>query len=288
VVAVDPASTNPIQCLAGPDPMPADYRHGQRLFYTSNSAQFPITQDFWVACASCHLEGQTDAVTWKFVEGPRDTPSNAGGPINTGFLFRQATRNNVIDYDETIRVEQGGFYNRNNESQQADLPAIADFTNYAIPFPQNPNRLPDGGVTASQANGKTIFASSCTKCHCTGAGTTVTCGGPGDFFTDSGDGNPTLDFNGTIILHDMTAYTCNTGTFPDVPTTDIAGDVDGGYRSACDFDTPTLRVIFATAPYFHDGSAPTLDAAVGIMLQVARMDLSASDRADLLAYLMTL
>jgi cytochrome c peroxidase len=89
----------------------------------------------------------------------------------------------------------------------------------------------------------------------------------------------------TVALHDMTAYTCVTsGAFPDEPSTDI----DGGSRTACAFDTPTLRGIFATAPYFHDGSAQTLDDAVGVMLEVGRMDLSDSDRADLLAYLMTL
>ena len=75
------------------------------------------------------------------------------------------------------------------------------------------------------------------------------------------------------------------GPFPDKPST----NPDGGIVGACDFDTPTLRGIFATAPYFHDGSAQTLDDAVGTMLEVASMtDLSASDRADLVAYLMTL
>ncbi len=285
---VDPGTPNPIECLAGADPMPATYRRGQRLFYSSNSAAFPITQNFWMACAICHLEGQTDAVTWKFVEGPRDTPSNAGGPINTGFLFRQAVRNSVVDYDETIRVEQGGFYSRTNPSQQADLEAIADFTNYAIPFPQNPNRNPDGGLTPSQANGQSIFGGSCTKCHrspfCSSSSSSCAMR-IGDFFTDSGDGNPTKDLGGLVVLHDMDGYTCATsGPFPDQASTDI----DGGPRTACAFDTPTLRGIFATAPYFHDGSAQTLDDAVGVMLEVGRMDLSDSDRADLVAYLMTL
>jgi len=284
VAVLDTSGTNPIECLAGADPMPADYRHGQRLFYSSNSAEFPITKDFWMACATCHLEGQTDAVTWKFLEGPRDTPSNAGGPINTGFLFRQAVRNSLVDYDETIRVEQGGSYSRTDPAQQVDLQALAAFVNYAIPFPQNPNREPDGGLTPSQANGKAVFA-PCTKCHCTGAGTTIMCGSAGDFFTDSGDGNPTLNLGIPPILHDMTFYTCVTaGAFPDEASTDI----DGGYRAPCEFDTPTLRGIFATAPYLHDGSAQTLDDAVGIMLEVAKVDLSDSDRADLVAYLMTL
>jgi cytochrome c peroxidase len=32
------------------------------------------------------------------------------------------------------------------------------------------------------------------------------------------------------------------------------------------FKTPTLRDVAKSAPYFHDGSAPTLEAAVDIML----------------------
>src|SRR5205085_1661959 len=117
---------------------------GQRLFHFSNSAAFPITQNFWVACASCHPEGGSDAVVWKFLQGLRDTPSNAGGPINTGFLFRQAMRKSVVEYDETIRIEQGGGYHKTNANQLVDLEALAKFTNFAIPFPNNPNRRADG------------------------------------------------------------------------------------------------------------------------------------------------
>ena len=40
----------------------ATMRHGQLLFHTANSDQVPITQNHWVACASCHLEGRSDAV----------------------------------------------------------------------------------------------------------------------------------------------------------------------------------------------------------------------------------
>ena len=260
---------NPIECLAS-DPMPANLRRGLRLFYSSNSAQFPITQDFWIACSTCHLEGQSDAVTWKFAQGPRDTPSNAGGPINTGFLFRQATRNNVIDYDLTIRTEQGGDYDRTIPSEVPDLQAIADFTNYAIPFPQNPNVNPDGGLTASQLHGQTLFASNCITCHL------------GAFYTDSGKGNPSLNLDaGPVELHDI--GTCVTdGGYPDQPAIDILG----GPRSPCEFDTPTLRGIFATAPYFHDGSALTLDDAVARIPAAA--DLTDDERADLVAFLKTL
>ena len=268
----------PIECLGGADPMPAELRHGQRLFYTSNSAQFPITQNFWIGCATCHPEGQTDAVTWRFLEGPRDTPSNAGGPINTGFLLRQANRNSVLQYDQTIQLEQGGSYDRHNPDDLPDLQALADFVNYAIPFPQNPNLSPDGTLTPSQIHGQQLFGNYCASCH-TGA-----------YFTDSGLGNPSLDLEGPVVLHDV--GTCVVGgPFPDQPYPTADGEQT---RGPCLFDTPTLRGIFATAPYLHDGSAATLDDAVARMIaglqQTGQLaaQIDAADQADLVAYLKTL
>ena len=253
----------------GADPMPDELRLGQRLFYSANSSAFPITQNFWVSCASCHLEGQTDAVTWRFFVGPRDTPSNAGGPINTGFLLRQALRNSIVDYDTTINVEQGGFFHRGDPNEAPLFDALSKFVNYAIPFPQNPNRAADGTLTPAQQRGQTIFAVRCASCH------------PGDYFTDSGAGNPTLDLAGPILLHDV--GTCVTSGFPDQPAPD---EVIGKMHSACDFDTPSLRGVFATAPYFHDGSAATLLDVVNRL--PAGADLSDQDKADLVEYVKTL
>ncbi|MCU1283344.1 MAG: Surface antigen [bacterium] len=259
----------PIATVAA-DPMPANLRLGQRLFYTANSADFPITRNFWVACSSCHLEGTTDAVTWRFFVGPRDTPSNAGGPINTGFLLRQALRNSIQDYDTTIQIEQGGSYHRGEPSHAADLQALADFVNLAIPFPQNPNRAPDGTLTAAQTHGKDLFLQYCRSCHA------------GEYLTDSGTDNPTLDLDGKILLHDI--GTCvSGGDFPDQPAPD---EVVGKMHSACDFDTPTLRGIFATAPYFHDGSAATLRDVVDRLPFTT--SLSADDKDALVAYVKTL
>jgi len=266
-VAVDGA---PIERLSGADPMPDQLRLGQRLFYTANSAAYPVTQNFWASCSTCHLEGQTDAVTWLFLVGPRDTPSNAGGPINTGFLLRQALRNSVTDYDVTINLEQGGFFHRTDMTQQPLLDALAAFVNDAIPFPQNPNRAPDGTLTADQARGKELFDQHCRSCHA------------GDYLTDSATGNPTLDLAGPIVLHDI--GTCQTtGPFPDRPAAD---EVVGKMHSACDFDTPTLRGIFATPPYFHDGSAATLRDAVDRL--PAAKGLSDGDKAALVEYVKTL
>jgi cytochrome c peroxidase len=60
------------------------------------------------------------------------------------------------------------------------------------------------------------------------------------------------------------------------------------------FRTPSLRNVTMTAPYMHDGSVPTLAAAIDLELyereeSVRRpLILSSSDKADLLAFVLRL
>jgi YVTN family beta-propeller protein len=274
------------------DPMPATLRLGQKLFYSANSDDVPLTQNHWVACASCHLEGRSDAVTWKFEQGPRDTPTNAGGVADTGFLFRTADRNQVQDYWKTINVEQGGHFSITSATQKPLLDAIAAFVNEALPTPVPPSvdatHAVRGDALASlRARGATVFSSvGCATCH------------TGPAKTDSGMDNPTLDLTGPIVstptpggvlLHDV--GTCVTdGAFPDVDHTDLDGDP----RSACLFDTPALRGLSDSAPYLHDGSATTLDDVLPSMLQATvgagqtPPMLSAADQQALVEYLRSL
>jgi DNA-binding beta-propeller fold protein YncE len=262
------------------DPMPALYRTGQQIFNSANSDDLPITQNHWIGCATCHIEQRTDAITWRFSVGPRDTPSNAGGMIGTGFLLHTADRRQVTDYWRTIDEEQGGEFSL-NPVQTPLLEAIQAYVDHAIPVP-----VPPTTDAALVLQGKDLFSGplGCTHCH------------SGPLRTDSGNGNPNLDLSGPVVatetpggvlLHDV--GTCNTGVFPDVPH----ADMDGDQRAACLFDTPALRGLWDSAPYMHDGSAPTLDAAVGTMLVAAakiggQANISASDRQALVEYLKSL
>jgi cytochrome c5 len=58
--------------------------------------------------------------------------------------------------------------------------------------------------------------------------------------------------------------------------------VTGRYR------TTPLRGLASHAPYFHDGGAATLDAVVDHYVKVMSLNLTASQKADLVAYLRTL
>jgi YVTN family beta-propeller protein len=251
----------PIARLAS-DPMPAELRLGQYLFNTANSSQYPVTTDHWIACATCHMEGRSDAVTWKFAQGPRDTPSNAGGTLGTGFLFRTADRNRVQDYWHTINVEQGGRFDPTAQSDELD--ALAQYVNLAIPLP-----MPPSTASALVARGADVFAAAgCGSCH------------SGARFTDSGAGNPDLDLGGVILLHDV--GTCVTaGEFPDV----AHSSVDDQPRAACDFDTPSLNGVASSPPYLHDGSAATLRDSI---LRMPNAPASPDDLDALVEYVRSL
>ncbi len=244
VIALDRSNGSLVATVEGPpirrtlsDPMPPKLRLGQRLFYSANSDEHPITRNHWVACATCHPEGRSDAVTWKFLEGPRDTPTNGGGTRGTGFLSRTGQRTRVQDYWEIVNREQGGDVDPVRDAVLLD--ALAAYVDLGIPAP-----VPPSTDAALVAKGKEIFERAdvgCATCH------------PGPRFTDSGQGNDDLALGGTVLRHDV--GTCRA---EDVDHEDI----EGHPRARCQFDTPSLTGIASTAPYLHDGSAATLREAL--------------------------
>lgn len=222
--AIEPTTT---------DPMPEPLRLGQRVFFTANDVEIPVTTNHWMACASCHPEGTTDRITWNFTQGPRDTPSNAG--VVYGFLFRTADRNTLTQYWKTINLEQGGHFSDDDQILAPYLHSVAGFVQRAIPAPPPPTTDP-----ARVARGQALFSrpdTQCLRCH------------HGPSYSDSGEGNPSLNLAGVVRVWDV--GTCHRR---DQAHTDFVGH----RRAACAFDTPALRGLAESAPYLHDGSAPTL------------------------------
>jgi cytochrome c peroxidase len=89
---------------------------------------------------------------------------------------------------------------------------------------------------------------------------------------------------------DMPLYTLrNTATGEVVETTDPGvAMVTGKWRDIGKFKTPGLRALASRAPYFHDGSARTVEDVVGFYDFRFRMGLSAQEAADLAAFLKAL
>jgi mono/diheme cytochrome c family protein len=128
-----------------------------------------------------------------------------------------------------------------------DLDALAAYVASLDRFDISPYRAGSQIVSADAAAGREVFAAkACGTCH---AGTK---------FSGSGDG--TLSDIGTIKPSSGQRL----------------------YSPLAGFDVPTLRDVWATAPYLHDGSAPTLADAVRAHRNVT---LSDDEMRQITAYL---
>ena len=96
--------TNTIELTA--IPLSAELLRGKEIF---NSAAAPVlTTDNWIACASCHFDGGTDARTWLgFPDGPRNTPA-LFGVGETLPIHWSGDLNELQDVELTIRNIQFG------------------------------------------------------------------------------------------------------------------------------------------------------------------------------------
>ena len=139
--------------------------------------------------------------------------------------------------------------NGSDDLVSAKLPALQAYQ-LSIPKPTPPAGSFD---VAAAARGQALFngKASCSTCH-TGA-----------TFTDA-----------NVTLHPKSDSMAE----PEVPS---AAD-----RSATkQYRTTPLRALWQHAPYFHDGSAPTLDAVVATYNAKRALGLSATEMADLVQYL---
>jgi hypothetical protein len=110
----------------------------------------------------------------------------------------------------------------------APLDALAAYVTSLNTFEESPLRNANGTLTAAAVAGKKVYTSrNCASCH------------GGDGFTNSADGSQLKNI-GTLNA--------------------ASGDRLGAKLTG--IDTPTLRDVWSTAPYLHDGSALTLSAAV--------------------------
>ncbi|PWK07428.1 beta-propeller fold lactonase family protein [Tumebacillus permanentifrigoris] len=240
--------------LIAKDSLPEQVRLGKQIFYSANSDKYAtdITGQNWMSCASCHALGYQDKNVWITDKGLRRTPSNAGLK-DSGLMMWDGTRDDMGDYILTVQGEMGGM-SKLDPSQplppevQKMFDALDAYIKYdrQIPVPQSPYRNADGTMTTAAQNGQHVFQTAgCATCHA------------GSGYTDSNlalgsDGKLTI--TNTTKLHDVV-----TANAKDVGT---AGDARGNMqnsRTPQQFDTPTLLGIYSRAPYFHDGSAKTLE-----------------------------
>ena len=219
---------------------------GKRIFYDASSSEMSL--EGYISCASCHLDGGQDGRVWDFTdrgEGLRNTITlrGRGGTRLQGPVHWTGNFDEIQDFENNIRAHFGGSgflsdddFDRGSRSDplgdakaglSPKLDALAAYVSSLTDVPTSPYRDAQGRLTAAAETGRGVFAEQgCGDCH----------GGVG--FTDSAPG----------VLHDVGTASAASGKRIGAPLTG--------------FDTPTLKGVWATAPYLHDGSASTLAQAI--------------------------
>jgi YVTN family beta-propeller protein len=197
---------------------------GKELF---NSASSPVlTNDNWISCATCHFNGMMDSRTWLgFPDGPRNTPA-LFDIAQTMPMHWSGDFDELQDVEITIQNIQFGkgltgksAYDSLGEPHSGISVELDTLAVYLASL-KSPSS-PYNSEKNIIALGQSVFGElNCQTCHIP------------PFYTDH-------------KLHD-------------VGTGDHKKEKNSHGRSTA-FDTPSLRGVWLTAPYFHNGSADDLE-----------------------------
>ncbi len=219
---------------------------GKQLFYDAKDTR--LSRDSYMSCASCHNDGGSDGRVWDltgFGEGLRNTISLKGrAGMSHGFLHWSANFDEVQDFEKQIRDLAGGLglmtdaqYNTGTRNQalgdkkagiSTDLDLLATYVSSLNSFDETPFNNQNGTLTNTALAGKQVFESkNCISCHAS------------PNLTNSLDG----------------ASLRNIGTIKPASGKRLNGTLSG-------IDVPTLKDVWQTAPYLHDGSAKSIEDAL--------------------------
>lgn len=254
-----PSLTATLNCISTEKLTPVVLK-GKQLFYDTKDAR--TSQQEYISCAACHNEGGEDGRVWDFTglgEGLRNTISLRGrsgtghGPLHWSGNFDE-----VQDFENQIRDFAGGTgliqagsphppMGSPNAGRSEDLDALAAYVASLKQEDPSPYRNADGTLTSAAVAGRAVFVNNnCAACH------------SGTAFTNSA----------LNIFSDVGTIKPSTGKRLGAPLPGL--------------DVPTLRGLWSSPPYLHDGSAATILAAVTAHQGV---NLPAADLANLVAYL---
>ena len=234
----------------GQDPLSPAARVGRKVFHYANNARLSVSNRF--ACATCHLDGTEDKQVWFIAEGPRQTPVLAERLADTAPYNWLGTKFTLHENIIGTTARMGG-----SGLLPAELEGLVKFLLEGLKAPPNPHLAPTG-LTLQQQAGKVIFESAeaaCATCHVPGA------------------------------LTDGAQHDVGTATPVEVQVATATGK-----STKLVYNTPSLRGLFHSGPYLHDGSAATLhDALKKTATTMGKTShLSAAQLNDLVAYLQTL
>jgi len=253
----------------GQDALEAQVLLGKQIFYDASNPA--MGKEGYLSCASCHEDGGEDGRVYDFTnrgEGLRNNISLRGrsgtghGPVHWTGNFDE-----IQDFENDIRAHFGGLgfisdsgfasgsvadpLGDSKAGLSAQLDALAAYVTSLDHVPVSPFRNASGGLTPAASAGEEIFNSlGCADCH------------SGTEFTDSA----------LNVFHDV-------GTLNGLSGQRLGGFLEG-------LDTPTLKGLWNTAPYLHDGSANTLYDVISNPLHGDASSLTNAEQDQLVAYLL--
>jgi len=212
-------------------PLPPVLLHGKRLFFSS--ARPDLAQARWISCSTCHIEGEQDGRTW-LLQYTGEVPPGATpvitrnttsllGMVQTYPLRWSAEWDESADSEFSVRFEQFGTGLIHDGEMNPTLGAPNQGRSYDLDCLAafiDSLTLPERThvLTPAERRGKAIFESDETGC---------------------------ADCHPPPLYTDLKQH--------DVGTADAYGEWFGPR-----IDTPSLRFLYDSAPYLHDGSAATL------------------------------
>ncbi len=207
--------------LGGPREI-TQVRRGERLFHSANIA---FHRQF--SCHSCHPDGHVNGLTFDIEpDGIGELPVDnrtLRGILDTA-PFKWEGTNPTLERECGPRLAV--FFTRIQPFMPEELVAL---TSYICTIPRPPNRYrPVGGeLTAAQRRGKAVFERTTTN-------------------------------DRRVIPLENRCVTCH---FPPLYTDRSQRDVGSRMRfdNESKFDVPHLNNIYDSAPYLHNGIAPTLE-----------------------------
>lgn len=271
-------------------------RYGEFIF---NDASWGLQGAY--ACVSCHQErGQTTSLIWdlgdegwgswknvKNIRGARYVPPFR----HEGFTGHPDEIVGAASSLDRVCGRYPGFVFRSENFSSERLEALIAYVR-SLEFAGSPFRNPDGTLTAAQKRGEKIFNDprvGCSECH------------PGDasdlraLFSDG----QTHDVGTGRI--GVKGFRSTPGKVFNIKALEAGEDPYGeesgtpiiGLDMVKEFDTPTLRDIYASGTYFHDGSVRTLMDTINNTVTDKDMHgrtshLSAQDLQDLVEFMKAL
>ena len=245
-------------------PLPPLLLNGKRLFHSSDDPRLSLNQ--WISCNTCHFEGEHDGRTWSFgFAGKRNTTS-LFGMIET-YPLRWSG-----EWDESSDAE---FANR-KENFGSGL--VAEM-NCSLSPPDCVNQPPNQGHSYD-LDSLAAFIDSLpmplSPAHARGEPLSAAEQRGQAIFSD-----PAM---GCAACHPAPLYT-------DKLAHDV-GTAGADEKIGPAYDTPSLRGLYDSAPFFHDGSAATLREALTRSTPNGEHDvrglLTEAQLHDLIAFLLAL